>query len=683
MDCLQSETQFRQRISELGLNFRSAQWDMIQSAYQAFSHHQFACLEAPTGTGKTLAYTLAGLAAKKPKQYLVIATATTALQNQFMKQDIPLVEKLTGTDVSACVAKGRRQYICMAQLYQQPPALEGMQDQQVQFYRRAKSALERKQWLGDKDNAPEGFTEAIWQELTVGSSECLGSSCEFFNQCVFFKHKWQMTQSDVVVTNHNLLLSDFALGGGVVLPEPAKCLYVIDESHHFHEKALDHFARQTTLLKAHQWLNNFQTNLTRLQTVIQIDTKLIERVQEHVQHIVRFLKDLHQFYSAYLNSFDRDGILLLSEIEQDAQAIMEQVRTSSWALLQCLMPVSQRIENYLEDHKDKREPVDEQTQGWISHFHFLHERLEGLFTNFNQLLSVPDKQTAPMAKWLVKHETSEGLDLTVHTEPINAGQFLQEHCWEQMMQGAVLCSATLQTTNGFEDLLRKTGLKPYEPQCQGLPSSFDYDKSCLFVPSMNYEPISKYYAAYLDEAVPLLQKLLTIGQGHLVLFTSRQTMHDIYHLLPESYQDQILMQQQYSHQQLVTKHKQRIDQGKPSTLLGLLSLAEGLDLPGDYCEHVIIQKLPFSVPSDPVQRTRTQWLRFHNMDPFSKVALPEAGLKLKQFVGRLLRKETDKGIITVLDKRLYSKGYGTKLINCLPPFQHYIDESVDNVRQFL
>lgn len=682
MDCLQNETQFRQRINELGLNFRSAQWRMIQCAYQAFNHQQFACLEAPTGTGKTLAYTLAGLAAKKPKQYLVIATATTALQNQFIKQDIPLIEKLIDTDVSACIAKGRRQYVCLAKLYQQSPTLEGMQDQEVQFYRRAKSALESGHWQGDKANAPEGFTDKIWQELTVGSSECLGSNCEFFNQCVFFKHKWQMTKSEVVVTNHNLLLSDFALGGGVVLPEPAKCLYVIDEGHHFHEKALDHFARQTALLRSHQWLNNFHTNLTRLQAVIQLDTKLIERVQEHSQNIIRFLKDLHQFYSAYLNSFDRDGILLLSEIEQNAQTIMEQIRSSSWGMLQCLEPVSQKIEDYLEQQKEQREPIDEQVQAWVSHFNFLYERLEGLFTNFNQLLAVPDKQHPPMAKWLVQHEVSEGIDLTVHTAPINAGQFLQEYCWEQITQGVVLCSATLQTTNGFQDLLRKTGLKPYEPECEALPSAFSYEQSCLFVPSMQYEPTSKHYAAYLEEVLPLLEKLLTIGQGHLVLFTSRQTMHDLYKLLPDSFHDQVLMQQQFSHQKLLQRHKHRIDQGKQSTLFGLLSLAEGLDLPGDYCEHVIIQKLPFSVPSDPVQKTRTQWLRFHNLDPFKKVALPEAGLKLKQFVGRLLRTEKDQGIISVLDKRLYSRGYGKHLLDCLPPFKQYLAGSLEQLQQY-
>lgn len=678
MDFLKDESQFKSHVESLGLCFRSAQWQMLQAAMGAFQNKQFACLEAPTGTGKTLAYTLAGLAAKKPNQYLVISTATTALQNQFIQQDVPLIERLIERNLTASVAKGRQQYLCLAKLYHQP--LLDTQDKEVQFFRKAKSAIERQHWDGQKDTAPLDFNEQLWQKVTAGSSECLGSHCQFFKQCYFFKHKWQMTQSEVVVTNHNLLLADLTLGGGVVLPDPTRCLYVLDEGHHYHDKALDHFAKQTALLRSQQWLNNIQPTLAQLQAFISVADSDINNVTEWIRNIVYYIKQLHTHYHQYLSEFNQQGQLLLETIEEEPWQWLHKL----WSILiqcrTCLAKIANAIESLLEEQKEYRRESSEQQQTLIRRFQFLHERLDNLFETIDQMLLLPSKQQAPMAKWLAKHDTGEGIDFTIHTAPINAGQFLQEHCWRQMKQGVVLSSATLQTTNGFQDLLRKTGLKDYEPDCQALPSHFDYENSILFVPEMNYEPLAKHHQAYLDEVLPLLKGLLGIGSSHLVLFTSRQTMHDIYEQLDASWQHCVLMQGEHSHKQLIQYHKQRVDEGKPSILLGLLSLAEGLDLPGAYCEHVIIQKLPFSVPSDPVQKTRAKWLRSHQMDPFKKVALPEAGLKLKQFVGRLLRTETDQGIITILDKRVYSRSYGGQLLACLPPFKPCIAQSIEHLQ---
>lgn len=680
MDFLEDETQFRAHLESFGLRFRSSQWQMLKSVRSAFQNKQFACLEAPTGTGKTLAYTLAGLAAKKPTQYLVIATATTALQNQFIKQDIPLIERLLDKDITANVAKGRRQFLCLAKLYQQP-VLDTGNEKEVHFYRTAKSAIERQQWGGEKDDAPAEFDEQIWQKVTASSSECLGSNCHFFKQCFFFKHKWQMTQSEVVVTNHNLLLSDFELGGGVVLPDPARSLYVIDEGHHYHEKALNHFAKQTAMLRAQNWLDNFHNTLIQLQTIITISNSGITQVSEWVRNIMHYLTQLHGYYYKYLDEFNKQDLLLLETIDPEPWRYFEKLYYISLQFRIWLSTVAGAIDLLLEEQKSERTDSSEQQQTLIRRFQFLYERLDNFFQTIEQMLVVPDKQQAPMAKWLAKHNTGEGVDFTIHTAPINAGQFLKEQCWEQMPKAAVLCSATLQTTNGFQDLLRKTGLKSYEPECQALPSHFDYEHSILFVPEMDYEPLAKHHQAYLDEVSPLLQTLLAIGRSHLLLFTSRQTMHDVYNNLDQSWRDNILMQGSCSHQKLINSHKRRVDEGRSSILLGLLSLAEGLDLPGQYCEHVIIQKLPFSVPSDPVQKTRTKWLYTHRMDPFKKVALPEAGLKLKQFAGRLLRTETDQGIITILDKRVYSRSYGGKLLACLPPFKQYVAQNTDYLRQ--
>jgi ATP-dependent DNA helicase DinG len=288
----------------------------------------------------------------------------------------------------------------------------------------------------------------------------------------------------------------------------------------------------------------------------------------------------------------------------------------------------------------------------------------------------------PMACWFEACETRDGEDYTLHTSPINVSEAMQALFWNKVEQSVVLCSATLRSMGKFDDFLRKLGLKNNtRVRCEQLSSPFFYQHSVLFVPMMRYEPSQINQTEHLQEMVELLPQFILPHSGTLVLFTSRQAMWCVFKQLDLALQNDILLQDDYSKIALIQRHKKQIDSGARSIIFGLASFAEGIDLPGKYCEHVIIQKIPFLVPSDPIAKTRSEWLKKHRKDAFQLVTLPETSTKLAQYVGRLLRHEEDRGIVTILDKRLYSKQYGQSLLENMPAFTRLLRYSAQEFLQ--
>jgi len=242
----------------------------------------------------------------------------------------------------------------------------------------------------------------------------------------------------------------------------------------------------------------------------------------------------------------------------------------------------------------------------------------------------------------------------------------------------VLCSATIRALGKFDDFRRKTGLHDIPDYVENaVASCFDYKKSVLYIPSMQHEPAGLNQDAHRKEAIDLLPKLILSTAGTLVLFTSRSAMETTYEAMPDAYAKDILMQKQHNKNKLIQMHKKRIRLGKRSIIFGLTSFGEGLDLPADFCQHVIIHKLPFAVPSTPIELTRNEWLKSNRLNPFMLSSLPRASIRLTQYVGRLIRQESDIGVVSILDKRIYSKQYGSFLLENLPDFQQLIDKDIN------
>ncbi len=246
-----------------------------------------------------------------------------------------------------------------------------------------------------------------------------------------------------------------------------------------------------------------------------------------------------------------------------------------------------------------------------------------------------------------------------------ASDVLARYLWSRAF-GAVVTSATLTALGSFERFRFRSGVPP-SSHFNVVPSPFDYE-NCgrIRVPDLACDPTQG--ARHTEQLVSYIEGSWQNQLGTLVLFSSRRQMEEVYDLLPDEVQDAVLAQGHVGKAEMVRRHKAAVDAGRHSLLFGLASFAEGVDLPGEYCSSVVIARLPFSVPEDPVDATLAEWIQQRGGNPFMQISVPDAAIRLKQAVGRLLRTESDRGEIVIFDRRIIDKRYGKLLLQSLPPF---------------
>ena len=279
---------------------------------------------------------------------------------------------------------------------------------------------------------------------------------------------------------------------------------------------------------------------------------------------------------------------------------------------------------------------------------------------------------APVARWIELHEDSGGApDYLVCAAPISGSDWLRGMFWNRA-SGAVLMSATLTSCGSFESFLRQSGLSVYRGlQLLCVESPFDYrNNATLVIPAMRADPADA--AAHTQEVVERMPQLVCT-RGTLVLFASAKQMREVHAQLSESLRRITLLQGSLPKSQMLDRHRAAIDRGDRSVLFGLQSLAEGVDLPRDYCTHVVCVKLPFSVPTSPLEEARREWVESQGRSSFLEIAIPEAALRLKQMLGRLIRTTDDTGVATVRDRRLVTKRWGGLLMRGLPDFEVVVE----------
>lgn len=659
------------QIDDAGLEQRESQREMISRAYEALKKRQIICVEAPTGTGKTLSYAIAAHYARKPKQHIIISTATVALQEQLVEKDLPLLQQILGVDFKFALAKGRRRYVCLARLF----GNEGQDDlfAKDKSIEKLQTLYDQQRWSGDRDELSETVSDEVWQSISTDANGCSGKLCELFEDCVFYQARKKMHSADVVVTNHSLLLSDIELGSGAILPEIENNLYIIDECHHLPDKALNHFAKMASVMGSVDWINNLTKALTKAVIAGDVEESQQQRLNDITHDVVQHSKRLNDLLEANDNQFE-DNIWRINAPSPELIDIARSIKSDSQKVYAELAV----IVTHLEEKLQSLQPSDKETSALLSKslntFSFLSGRAENLYLTWE--LFCRENPKPPVARWFAKHNDH----YFCHTSPINVSKELTTLLWDKLENGAILCSATIRALGKFDDYRRKTGLKDNSKLVElSIDSCFDYQKSILFVPSMQHAPTGKDQRAHRHEVAELLPQLILPEAGTLVLFTSRSAMHDIYEDMPDDLINDILMQGDKSKSKLISSHKNRIRNGDRSILFGLASFGEGLDLPADFCQHVIIHKLPFAVPSTPIELTRSEWLEQNNKNPFMMTSLPLASLRLTQYVGRLIRQETDFGVVTILDKRLYSKFYGKNLLDNLPGFKRLINRPIEEM----
>ncbi len=689
---------YRRWLDSKGLKARYGQRLMIAEVARTLANagsdeSAIAVVEAGTGTGKTVAYGLAAIpVAKALDKRLVIATATIALQEQVVYKDLPDLQKHSGLAFSYALAKGRGRYLCLAKLDgaltdagAADPTLALYPDElQIKLDVATRSQLQvlleklgSDEWDGDRDRWPEPIADEVWSRVTTDHAQCTGRRCPHVRQCCFFKAREAIEKVDVIVTNHDLVLADLALGGGAILPAPADCIYIFDEGHHLPDKARDHFACSVRLRATDRALEQSIRGLAGAAGEIG-ETGGVDRQFELLPSIIHGLRQqlaavrtpLEQLLEEHADGVDNSPHYRFPAgiVDDSIRELSAQLRDGFEELGERLGRICAVLEEALEDAA--LQAVRAAAERWYPPLSLLRARAEANRELWFHFARDAGDENPPRARWVAAVSGSSGVfDLELNCSPILAAGTLQHHLWSTCA-GALVTSATLTALGKFDRFRQRAGV-PLEATTVVVPSPFDYPRAGLLsVPPMRSDPGNP--ADHTAELIEQLPRLLNPDEGSLVLFASRRQMEEVYDGLTAVWQARILKQDHLSKQELLRRHRETIDGGTGSVIFGLASFAEGVDLPGAYCRHVVIAKIPFAVPDAPVESALAEWIEERGGNPFMELAVPDAAIKLVQAAGRLLRTESDSGRVTLLDRRIVTRRYGRAILDSLPPFRREI-----------
>lgn len=602
---------------------RDGQLRLAQQVGDTFDRGGVLVAEAATGIGKSLAYLVpAALSGRR----VVVTTATKALQGQLLHEDLPLARAATGLDITAAVVKGRGNYVCRIQrafAHQRVP--EELQPELARL----------EDWLvrtreGDRDELPFVPRDAVWRELSVGPDRCRGARCTERDGCYAELARERAGGCQIVLVNHALYLADLALraargGEPVILPEHD--VLVVDEAHAFEQVAAEALGARLS-----------------------------------APSLARFARDVDSACaaavklppSAELASLQVHGDRLFSALPEgrrvrlDEQRLLLLPRDAADAMRAALDGIAERI----KDHSDECEALARQAQ---RHAYAL------------EAILAPDHEETVV--WS-ERDARGGVEL--RAAPTAVGGMLREHLWDQL-HAAVLVSATLADGDGLTGICRRLGLDSAATHVEGSP--FDIRANArLYVPAdiegggrADPERVATRVAALIDAA----------GGRALVLSPSLQRLRVIHELVRDRLPYPLLCQGEAARDVLLARFRE----DETSVLFASMTFWQGVDIPGRSLELVILESLPFAVPDDPLIAAKSERAEREGGSGFADVALPHATLLLKQGFGRLLRTETDRGVVAVLDSRLVTKSYGDALRAGLPDVP--VTASLDEVRSFL
>ncbi len=671
---------------------RRGQREMIATIARVLTRpegkRRLAAIEAGTGTGKTAAYCIAAIPiAKALDKRLVIATATVALQEQIVLRDLPDLAARTGLQFSYALAKGRQRYVCLKRLddrlrsdapdaQESLPMFEPVSGDARALYQSMLGEFARGHWDGDVDSWDDGVDEAHWRSVTTDHRGCANKRCGFFHQCPFFKSRTGLDKADVVVANLDLVLADLALGGGAVLSEPADTIYVLDEAHHLPDKTQQHFTYRLRLRATVQWFDQINASVGTLAQRVGRPPELMSQVHAMTASTGALATSLGELIAIVTTleyiSRDDERHLFRFPLGQVPQAVGEFAGAAAGDM-QALATQLDSVHGLLQEVIDGQRSWERghEAEDWLGIVGQHVNRATGSAALLADYRSGAAAESEPRARWITRVVFDHGEDFDLVSAPMQPGTLLEDALWSQAY--AVICtSATLTALGRFDRYIERAGLDN-DVLVQRIPSPFDFPRIATFnVPAMTADP--RDGAAHTDEVAQRLPELLARDRSALVLFASWRQLHEVVRRMPQALAEQMKVQGNGSKQALLRSHCEAIDAGRSSYVVGVASFAEGVDLPDDYCRHVIIAKLPFSVPDDPLDEAMAEWLESQGRNAFFEISLPDAAMKLVQACGRLIRHEGDHGRITLLDRRILTQRYGQRLLDALPPFRRVLGE---------
>jgi len=652
-----------------------------------------AVIQAGTGVGKSLAYAVPAIAmALERGTRVLISTATVALQEQLVNKDLPALAQQMDQPFKYALAKGRGRYVCKLKLERLASVAQGdgtdggepidddffpeeaahaRQSQRspqenaarLQFYTSMADALTTRGWDGDRDSLDTPPEPEVWSPVAAEGSSCTGK------HCTYYEKRKDLVQAQVLVANHDLLLSTL---GARLLPELDNCLLILDEAHHLPGTALSQFACEMNLSQL-TWIDKLASRAQRVGGLVEVSEiadipRHSAQLRQHLQDCARLLMDEYgEGMRQQLQSGGRGPARVRLPRGELPPALVEplaQAAHHASAFLDVLQAISKALRSQMRDRPDEAKRLST----LYAQVGSLAPRLEAVHDTTQLLLQDAPQGSVPAAKWFTLDVVGDFVAIKAYASPVIPGSTLRHHLWSQV-RGAVLTSATLTSGGQFDFFLRESGLyNDTAVSTLEVASPFNYaEQGSLVVTETQADPRTpQQFTSEMVDA--LLEDLAQVQSGGLVLFTSREQMRLAVDALPTAMRQHVLVQNTLPRSQLLHQHRERVAAGLPSIIFGMQSFGEGLDLPGALCESLFITKLPFAPPDDPVDEARAEWLKNSGRDPFSEIVVPATAIRLAQWVGRAIRTEVDQAHVYCYDKRLVRTGYGQRLLASLPPF---------------
>lgn len=665
-------------IKQTGVISKVGQTGLSQRVYETAKRPGGILLgEAPTGTGKTIGYLVGALAAAlEAGGNIVISTETVALQAQVYQKDLKRFVTtgwLKPNEVA--IAKGRGRYFCPenAEALSSADYTELLQpdllSEESNVYKLQESnGLEVIEgmlkswaegvWPGDidllKGNAPAAD---IWSKVQANRDNCTGKSCPKHDNCPFYMARMKFRDARVIVANHHLVLADLSLReeGQEPLFPFEKYTLILDEAHHLPDVAV---GASESELRPQLLIDTLQT--FEASTFVQMQMHPVMR-----QTLVRANLAIESLISPALRD-NLIGVLRWAESKLEADQVHYRFPNKGASVstmqnferLHARLVAAHQVAQQLGDCLTKaQEGLEEGKSSDLVRFRI---PVSGLMQLLNKAVKTVSEFLHNLDRVRCIARLKDG-GHRIYTHPIEGAERLQSLLWDTNMS-VILTSATLRSLGSFDAFVAQAGIPMDRLETLVVDSSFDYARHAIHMPPMQFTPND---AGYVEELVKQLTVAIREGEATLVLFTSIKTMRSVLGQLPEHLRRAVLAQYTAPIPQLIAQHKNRIDKGHGSILMGTGSFSEGLDLEGHYCTHVIITRLPFPSVGEAHEAARQEVLGKHY---FAKHSLPMAGRALVQMVGRLLRRDTDWGRVTILDRRLSATRYGRELLGSLPGF---------------
>lgn len=702
--------------------YRPEQIKMADDVVDAISLGRHALLEAGTGTGKSMAYLVpCVISAKRLERRIVVSTNTINLQEQLVYKDIPFLRSHLGVEFNVALMKGRNNYICLRKvqnLCNEPDSLfegeEGFEHSQLQ----ALAEMIKEQGAGSRSELPIPVSAEVWESICSEPDTCMRAKCPFRESCHYLAARRLAQDADILVVNHHLLLADLSVREAMETdPEvavlPRYDYAVFDEAHHLPEIVNEYLGDSVTTTQIERTMRRLWRRasgrsrgrergseagaLVRLKAALSsveqvsplarsralnlIDSSLVSSV-ERVLNLVSELKAHLVKLVAEATEEDQSSTVRLTEesVESPAyQEVLGDAEKTSFVLEEVagqLKEVHAHISPY-EDDLDARE------LGLCREIKALSDRVAGFAAVVKAVMRAPERS---FVHWVERTGTAARISFSLKRAPVEIGSRFVDSALSRM-RGTVSTSATLTVQGSFDYFKRSLGLTHLAEEMmiqRTIPSPFDFRRQVLLCVAAGLPPPDA--AEFHDQLPEILRRLLLASSGRaFVLFTSYSSMRSAAaecRPFLEEHGLRLLVQGESGRHQLISSFRDDTS----SVLFGTDSFWEGVDVKGSSLSHVVIVRLPFRVPTEPLVQAKIEAIAAEGRDPFLQLSLPEAVIKFRQGFGRLIRSKEDTGVVTVLDSRLVQRGYGRAFLESIPECSTIVgsvDEIEDALRRWL